>query len=84
MALTPEQRKLRAQAAAYSRWAREDPKPAMEQVRVGFAKRFLDEVDPDRSLPEAERQRRAQAAMAAHMSRLAFQSSKARAKGGAG
>jgi hypothetical protein len=41
--------------------------------------RFVDQVDPDRVLPEAERQRRAEAARRAHMAQLAFRSAKARA-----
>jgi hypothetical protein len=79
MALSAEQRRIRAQIAAHTRWARQDPREAMPKVRAGVEKHFLDEVDPDRRLPEAERQRRARAAMRAHMKRLALASSKARA-----
>jgi len=42
--------------------------------------RFEDEVDPGRTLPEAERQRRVAAARQAHMTRLAFLSRQARLK----
>ena len=80
MALSPEQRKLRAQAAAYARWSRHDPKEAMAKVREGFHARFLDEVDPGRVLPEVERRRRAVAAMNAHMKSLALASSRKRSK----
>jgi len=45
--------------------------------------RFEDEVDPDRQLFPDERQRRAQAAMRAHMARLALRSAKSRRKGAA-
>jgi hypothetical protein len=40
-----------------------------------------DKVDPTRSLPPAERQRRADAAKKAHFSRLAYLSAKSRASG---
>lgn len=80
MPLSPEQRSLRARSAAYTRWSREDPKPAMAEVRKGYFARFEEQVDPDRVLPEQERHRRAQAALHAHMARLALASSKARAK----
>ncbi|MDQ3662690.1 MAG: hypothetical protein M3454_16870 [Actinomycetota bacterium] len=42
--------------------------------------RFENEVDPDRVLPEAERQRRAESARKAHLSRMAYRSSVARRK----
>jgi hypothetical protein len=47
-------------------------------ARQGFLGRFLNEVDPDRVLPEPERQRRATAALKAHMSSLARRSAQAR------
>lgn len=81
--LTPEQRTQRARIAAHTRWAHEDPKAQAAIAREGFLKRFLDEVDPDRVLPELERNRRANSALRAHMQRLALASSKARAKRGA-
>jgi hypothetical protein len=80
--LSPEQRTLRASIAANTRWSREDPKLALAQVREGYRKKWLDQVDPDRVLPEDERNRRARAAERAHMQALALKSSKARAKGG--
>ena len=52
----------------------------MAEVRKGFMRRFEDQVDPGRVLPEHERNRRATAALNAHMSRMALASSKARAK----
>lgn len=80
MAMTPEQRRLRASAAAYARWAKEDPKDALEHTRMGFRKRFYDEVDPGRVLPQLERERRAEAALRSHMQRLALRSSRARSR----
>jgi hypothetical protein len=80
MALTPEQRSIRASIAAHSRWSGEDPKVAMKKPRAGFEARFERQVDPDRLLSAAERKRRAKAAMRAHMARLALASSRARSK----
>ena len=77
-ALTPTQRTQRARIAALTRWSREDPAATAARGQAGLLAKFLDQVDPDRVLPEAERQRRAEAARRAHMQRLAFRSSKAR------
>ena len=49
-------------------------------ARAAFLARFVDEVDPNRELPEAERERRATAARKAHFARLAFASAEARRK----
>ncbi len=80
MALTPEQRSLRASAAVYSRWAREDPRPALAHARKGWRAKFEARVDPDGTLDPAERERRTQALINAEMCRLAFRSSLARSK----
>jgi hypothetical protein len=82
MALTPEQRSLRAQTAAYERWSKEDPREGTKSARAGFKQRFVNQVDPDRVLSELERERRAQAALRAHMARMSLASSKARSKAG--
>lgn len=76
--LTPEQRSLRARLAAHAMHAQHDSRATSAKARAAFAKSFLDQVDPDRILPEAERLRRAESARSAHFSRLAFASSKAR------
>lgn len=78
--LTPEQRKLRARMAAHSRWAHNDPVSGTAKARAKFNKRFLDEVDPDRLLPEDERLRRAEHAKSAYFTGLALKSSVARKK----
>ncbi len=80
MSLSPELRSQRAKVAALSRWSQEDPKTGTQPARDGFHQRFLDAVDPDGVLPVPERERRAQAALKAHMAQLAFKSAKARAK----
>jgi len=81
MSLSPEQLRLRAQIAANSRWSREDPREGTKPARAAFERRFELEVDPDGTLPEVERKRRAAAALRAHMQRLALASSRARRKG---
>jgi hypothetical protein len=80
VSLSPEQRRLRAHVAALTRWAHEDPRPALEHARAGFRRRFEDEVDPDRSLTDAERGIRTDRLIRAHMSSLALKSSRARSK----
>ena len=84
LSLSPEQRRLRAQTAAYERWSKQDPREGTKPARAAFNQRFIDQVDPERVLPEAERTRRAQSAMRAHMSRMALASSRARRKVGSG
>lgn len=76
--MTPKERSLRARVAACSRWANEDPRDQMQKARAGFEKRFEVEVDPQRQLPEGERQRRAAAARKAYFARLALASARAR------
>ena len=82
--LTPEQRRLRAQIAANARWSREDPAPNAARGQAGLTAKFEREVDPDGSLPPAERARRVEAAKRAHFQRLAFASSRARSRNAAG
>ena len=76
--LTPEQRSQRARIAALARWSKEDPAPGAARGQAGLMARFEREVDPDGVLTPAERARRAECARKAHMTRLAFASSKAR------
>ena len=78
--LTPEQRSLRGRIAANTRWSREDGKANAQHAQAGLLAKFVDQIDPDHVLPEDERLRRAEAARRAHMQRLAFLSSKARAR----
>lgn len=78
MPLTPEQRRLRAQIAANTRWSREDPAVNAVRAQAGLTARFEREVDPDGTLPPAERARRVEAARKAHFQRLALKSAQAR------
>jgi hypothetical protein len=68
--------------AAYMLHARYDPRETTKAARRAFNQRFLDQVDPDRSLPERERQRRAEAARRAYFTRLAYLSARSRRRGG--
>lgn len=72
------ERRLAATVAANTRWSREDPAEQGRRMRAGFERKFLDEVDPERTLPEHERHRRAEAARRAFYARLALASAKAR------
>lgn len=78
--LSPEQRSLRARLAAHVLHSRVDSKQHTAPARTTFMKRFEDEVDPARVLPESERQRRAEHAKTAYFTALAIKSAKARAR----
>lgn len=65
---------LRGRIGAYRLHATHDPRETTANARAAFLSRFEDEVDPDRELPIAERERRAQAARKAHFSLLAYRS----------
>lgn len=82
LTLTPEERRLRAQIAANTRWSREDPIPNATRGQAGLIAKLEREVDPDGSLPPAERARRVENARRAHFQRLAFQSARARSRRG--
>lgn len=55
-----------------TRWSREDPQVNAERGQRGLRAKFEREVDPDGTLPLAERLRRADCAYRAHMARLAL------------
>jgi hypothetical protein len=74
----PKTMALRGRIGAHALHARHDSRELTRPARETFLRRFLDEVDPDRTLPEAERQRRAEHARKAYMARLALQSARAR------
>jgi hypothetical protein len=79
MALTPEQRTLRARIAAHTRWSREDPSVNAARGQAGLRARFGREVrEAEPGLADAEYARRAESAYQAHMAALALASSKAR------
>lgn len=78
--LTPEQRSLRARLAAHTLHSKVDSTAHTKPARAAFLDRFLEEVDPCRVLPEAERHRRAQQAKKAYFAGLALKSSRARSR----
>lgn len=80
--MTPEQRQLRARMAAHVLHSRVDSTVHTQPARRAFLARFEDQVDPDHSLPPAERTRRAEHAKRAHMQALAMKSAKARSRRG--
>jgi hypothetical protein len=70
---------INKQMAAYISWSRTTDRNARTRpAREAFLHRFEREVDPDGVLPPAERSRRAQHALRAHMLRLAKHSVAAR------
>jgi hypothetical protein len=82
MGLNKEQRRQRGRIGGFRNAALNDPKQYTQAARRGFWTRFLNEVDPERTLPVAERERRAQAALRAHMTRLAYKSARKRSRNG--
>ena len=68
--LTPSERSQRSRLAAHVLHSRYDSRELTKPARDKFNQRFLDEVDPERKLPEAERQRRAEHARKAYFTAL--------------
>lgn len=76
---TASERSMRATLASYTSWANTaDPVARTEPARQTFIESFASQVDPDGTLPPAERARRAEAAHKAHMMRLALRSAQSR------
>jgi hypothetical protein len=81
LSLSPEQRSLRASIAAHALHGTHDSRELTANARVGFLKKFLDEVDATSpGLPEAERQRRADHLLRAHMRRMSLASARSRGR----
>ncbi|MBV9325730.1 MAG: hypothetical protein JO352_18320 [Chloroflexi bacterium] len=79
--LTPELRALRARAGAlgaYVQQATHDTRETTRAAREAFNAKFLDQVDPHRELPEAERNRRAGTLRKAYFARLSLKAQAAR------
>jgi hypothetical protein len=66
--------RLRARLGGLATSSRHDGREQTAAARGAFLQRFIDEVDPDRSLPEDERLRRADAARRAYFTKLALKS----------
>ena len=76
--LTSTERALRGRIGAFTLHARHDPRATTAAARLAFNGRFVDLVDPERTLPEDGRRRRVEAARNAYSSRLAYRSVLAR------
>ena len=76
--LSPTEASLRGRIGAYCLHATHDPRETTAKAREVFLARFIDQVDPERCLPEPERLRRAAAARKAYFARLALKSARAR------
>jgi hypothetical protein len=76
--VTPSQRALRARLGGLKAASQSDPHEYTRPARAAFAAKFVDQVDPDRVLPEPERARRAEAARKLHFTRMAYDRERAR------
>jgi hypothetical protein len=72
-------RTLAGRIGAHSLHSQYDSRALTSNARAAFLDRFEHEVDPDRTLPTAERARRAEHARKAYFTRLALRSAEARA-----
>lgn len=78
-ARTPEQRSLVAQIAAAERWGRTpDRTAATAPARAGLRAKYAAQIDPDNKLDPAERERRVDHLMRAHMLRMSLAAKAAR------
>lgn len=80
MALSHEQRVLRSRLSAHKLHATHNSRELTANARKAFLSKFEAEVDPDGVLDPADRASRAEHARKAYFTKLAFESSKARAK----
>lgn len=76
---TDNEKTLAARARAHRSWAvTENPSHRTAPAREKFNQRFYDEVDPERKLQPAERERRAESARKAYFTELALKSAQSR------
>ena len=76
--MLPSEASLRGRIGAYALQASHDPRDTTANARAAFLERFSRQVDPACSLAPEERERRAAAALRAHMLRLALSSVRSR------
>jgi hypothetical protein len=76
--MSPAERSLRARAAAHRLHSLHDSRDLTANARRAFNDRLARQVDPDGTLPAAERQRRAECARRAYFASLAAKSARAR------
>jgi hypothetical protein len=79
---TNERAKAWGRIGGLRAWAMNEPEVMVGPAHRGFRTRFERLVDPEGSLPPAERVRRAERAMRAHMLTLAARSADARRRSG--
>jgi hypothetical protein len=83
--LTPAQRSLRARIAAHTSWANTENRSARTAAaRAAMMDRFEKQVDPDGTMPPAERAKRAENARKAHYLAMAAKSAEVRRRRSAG
>lgn len=79
MTMTATQRKMRAQIAANTRWARCDNRSkATSKARAAFMDKFERQVDPAGVLVPEERAKRAENLRKAHYMKMSIRSAEAR------
>lgn len=76
--MTSSTNSLRGKIGAYALHAAYDSKEITKPARAKFMARFEEEVDPEGSLSQAERERRAGYAKKRYFAQLALKSAKAR------
>jgi hypothetical protein len=76
--MSDAERTLRARVAAYALHAQRDSRDLTANARSAAWQRFVTAVDPDGTLPEPERIRRAESLRRSHLLRAALASAKAR------
>lgn len=69
---------LRGRLGAHALHSKYDSREITKPAREAFGRRFVDQVDPDRILDEAERHRRAEHARKAYYAKLALRSAQIR------
>lgn len=83
MPLTATERSIRSQIAVHESWARTADRSARTaNARKAMLESFEHLVDPDGTLPPAERTKRAAHARKAHFKRMALKSAQARRRRG--
>jgi len=79
LSLSASERAQRSRIGGFAQKKKHDPKDMTRKAREVYRASFYEGIPED--LPQAERDRRAEAAFREHMARLAFLSAKARRKG---
>jgi hypothetical protein len=80
LSLSASERSQRARIGGFAQKVKHDPKETTRKAREVYRAQFYDGIPED--LPQAERDRRAEAAFKAHMARLSYLSAKSRRKAG--